>query len=79
MSQKILQLNPPIPLDTVKGPGYAILVIDYSQEHDLIWSVVLNASGEIWCIPNHQVRGPKNWSLGRTSNGLQEPLRKGKK
>jgi hypothetical protein len=60
------QLNPPIPLHVIdKGDGYAIGVIDYGQEHNLIWVTALDASGEIWCAPNPQVRLGKNWTMGR--------------
>lgn len=49
------QLDPALPVTVEdKGAGYAIAVIDYGQEHDLIWVVVLNESGEIWCSPNPQ-------------------------
>jgi hypothetical protein len=48
-----------------KGTGYAIAVIDYGCEHHLIWVVVLDASGEIWCAPNPKVRVQANWTLGR--------------
>jgi hypothetical protein len=60
------QLNPPIPLHVLdKGDGYAIGLIDYGQEHNLIWVTALDASGEIWCAPNPQVRFQKNWTMGR--------------
>ena len=60
------QLDPPIPLHIMgKGDGYAVAVIDYSQEHDLIWVTALNESGEIWCAPNPVVRLRKNWTAGR--------------
>ncbi|KRB85412.1 hypothetical protein ASE00_01010 [Sphingomonas sp. Root710] len=60
------QLNPPIPLSVLgKGKGYAIAVIDYGQEHNLIWVTALNDSGEIWCAPNPQVRMDGNWTMGR--------------
>lgn len=60
------QLNPPIPLHVIgKGDGYAIAVIDYSQEHNLVWVTALNDSGEIWCAPNPLVRLEKNWTMGR--------------
>ena len=36
----ILQLNPQIPLITEKGSGQAILLLDYSEEHDLMWVVI---------------------------------------
>ena len=43
------QLNPNLPLNVIgKGDGYAIGVIDYGQEHNLIWVTVLNANGEVW-------------------------------
>lgn len=60
------QLNPPIPLHVLgKGDGFAIAVIDYSQEHNLVWVTALNESGEIWCAPNPLVRMGKNWTMGR--------------
>ena len=61
----ILQLNPQIPLLTPKGPSQAIAVIDYSEEHDLKWVVILDDSGEIWTFPNSKVRGFKNITMGR--------------
>lgn len=60
------QLDPPIPLDVIgKGSGYALAVIDYGQEHNLIWVTALDDSGEIWCAPNPTVRMQKNWTMGR--------------
>jgi len=59
------QLNPSLPLDTPKGAGYAVAVIDYGLEHSLLWVVALNDTGEIWCVPNSEVRMQKNWSAGR--------------
>lgn len=59
------QLNPQIPLVTEKGGGQAIGVIDYSEEHDLLWVVMLDNNGEIWIFPNSKVRGFKNYSMGR--------------
>ena len=61
----LTQLNPPLPLDTPKGAGYAVAVIDYGLEHSLLWVVALNDTGEIWCVPNSDVRMQKNWSAGR--------------
>ena len=60
------QLNPTIPLHVLgKGDGYAIGMIDYGQEHNLIWVTAIDETGEIWCAPNHKVRLGKNWSMGR--------------
>jgi hypothetical protein len=60
----ILQLNPTIPLETSKGFGWAIMVIVYSQEHSLIWTVILE-NGQIWNCPNEEVRGCTNWTMLR--------------
>jgi hypothetical protein len=60
------QLNPAMPVSVEgKGQGYAFAVIDYGQEHNLIWVVALDASGEIWCSPNPKVRMQNNWTMGR--------------
>ncbi|MBF9152803.1 hypothetical protein [Novosphingobium jiangmenense] len=65
------QLNPTIPLHVLgKGDGYAIGMIDYGQEHNLIWVTALDESGEIWCAPNSKVRLGKNWTMGRAENRL---------
>ena len=44
--------------------GFAFLVIDYSQEHDLIFTCAMN-DGEIWSIKNSELRFDTNISLGR--------------
>lgn len=61
----IIQLNPTIPMSCPKGSGHAIAVIDYSQEHNLIWVIALDETGEIWSISNPQVRMQKNITMGR--------------
>lgn len=61
----ILQLNPSLPLQTPKGFGWAHFLIDYSQEHDLLYVVFLNENGECWTFPNSQIRMVDNISLGR--------------
>ncbi len=63
------QLDPPIPLTVLdKGDGYAFAVIDYGQEHNIIWVTAINETGEIWCAPNPLVRVKANWSMGRGPN-----------
>lgn len=59
------QLNPSIPMNTPKGSGLALAVIDYGMEHSLLWVVAIDATAEIWCVPNDEVRMQKNWSAGR--------------
>jgi len=75
--QTMLQLNPHIPVVTPKGAGSAFMVIDYSQEHHLLWVTALDESGEIWTFPNWQVRFDKNISLERYNvSEIKEPEKK---
>lgn len=64
----MLQLDPPLPLRTSKGDGWAHLILDYSQEHDTYWGVFLNESGQFWWVPNQEVRIVANWTLGAPRN-----------
>lgn len=60
------QLNPAIPMHVLgKGDGQAIGMIDYGPEHNLLWITAIDATGEIWCAPNPEVRMLRNWSMGR--------------
>jgi hypothetical protein len=61
----ILQLNPPIPLDTPKGSALAHLVIDYGPEHNLLWVCFGDDDGECWTWDNSRVRAQKNITMGR--------------
>ncbi len=61
----ILQLNPAIPVETPKGSGQAIFIIDYSSEHNLIWTVIIDSTGEIWSFQNPHVRAQKNITMDR--------------
>ena len=63
----LTQLNPPIPLQTPRGPGLAHFVIDYGPESHLMWTVFLDASGECWTFQNPEIRAATNISLGRPS------------
>ena len=61
----LLQLNPPIPLQTPKGNGVAWFVTDNGMEHNLEWTVAIDATGEIWTFQNPEVRAQKNITMGR--------------
>ena len=65
----ILQLDPALPLATVKGPGFAHFLIDYGQEHDLIWVIFLKESGQCWCLSNKDVRMEQNFTMGTGRGG----------
>jgi len=51
--------------------GYAFLVIDYSQEHNLLFSCAMS-DGEIWTLSNQDIRFSKNISLSRFSVKKEE-------
>ncbi len=61
----VLQLSPPIELNTPKGKGLAWFVTDYGFEHNLQWTVAINDTGEIWSFSNPEVRATKNITMGR--------------
>ena len=61
----ILQLNPQLPLRTPRGPAQAIFLIDYSEEADLLFTCIMDETGEIWTFNNKEVRGFENYSIGR--------------
>ena len=67
MSQRILQLDPAIPVVTPMGDGLAHIIIDYSIEHSIHWVVFLEETGQCWTFPNEQIRAQRNITLGRTS------------
>lgn len=69
----MLQLNPPLPLNTPKGEGFAHFLIDYGPESDLYWTVFITATGEIWTFANREVRASKNITLGRTAPSSPRP------
>ena len=69
----MLQLNPMIPIVRVsdKMEGYAFLVIDYSQEHHILFTCVMD-NGEIWNLNNKEIRFQKNISMDRKSINYED-------
>ena len=61
----ITQLNPPLPMETSKGGGWAHFVIDYGAETALLWVVFMDVDGACWTVPNPEVRMSFNWTIGR--------------
>lgn len=61
----MLQLNPPIPLVTPKGNGWAFFMIERSQEHHIEWVVFLDDSGQCWTFANPEVRLQTNYTMMR--------------
>lgn len=62
----MLQLNPTIPIIRISDnmKGYAFIVIDYSQEHDLFFVCAMD-NGEIWTLNNRDIRMQSNLTFGR--------------
>lgn len=58
----ITRLDPPIPLNTPKGFGYAHFLQDAGAEADLFW-IVFHEDGQIWTWSNEEVRACTRSSL----------------
>jgi hypothetical protein len=61
----MMQLDPPIPVDTPKGPAMAVILLDYGPDYDLMWVTFIDDTGECWTWKNSDIRGIKNVTLGR--------------
>lgn len=59
----MLQLNPPIPLQTPKGSAWATAMIDYGPQWDLMWVTFVEATGECWTFRNPEIRQGKNYTF----------------
>lgn len=69
----LLQLDPMLPLVTDEGRNCtAFAIIDYSQEHSLLFVCFMDESREIWTLPNSRLRARDNVSLGRMAEVKQE-------
>jgi hypothetical protein len=64
--QNLIQLNPPLPIQTPKGPAVAHFLIDYGIEYNLMWVCFQDETGECWTWSNRDIRAQKNITIGRT-------------
>lgn len=63
----LTQLKPVLPVTIEgKGKGLCFAIIDYGEEHNLLFVTALDDTGEIWTAPAPLVRVRRNWSMGRT-------------
>lgn len=60
----MLQLNPPLPVQTPKGKGWAHVLLDYGPEADLCWVCFQDDTGECWTWQNKDIRLQENMTLG---------------
>ena len=74
----ITQLNPPLPMETPKGGGWAHFLIDYGPESALLWVVFMDADGACWTVPNAEVRMSFNWTIGRRKTADLAPVEENK-
>lgn len=61
----MLQLNPPLPLETPGGKGWAYFLIDYGPEHDLLWVVFQDNTRECWTWSNKDIKVQPNITYNR--------------
>ena len=61
----LLQLDPPLPVDTPKGKALAHVLIDYGPEEHLFWVCFQDDTGEVWAWRNPDIRARHNPSMGR--------------
>lgn len=74
MYSRLVQLHTHIPVVVTSKEnrrGRCIGWIDYGEDHDLIWIVAFDDTGEVWHVPNPEVRLEKNWTMEkrRQTNG----------
>lgn len=61
----MLQLDPPIPVETPRGNGMCHVLIDNGTEHDLQWVCFIDKTRECWTFRNRDVRAQENVTMGR--------------
>lgn len=54
-----------IEVTTPKGDGVIWLVLDYGYETDTIYTIIINATGELWQFTHRQIKVKPNITFGR--------------
>ena len=68
----ILEVEQSIQVDTPKGRGRIWLVTEYGSEIEKVFTVILDATGEIWEFTNRDVVATSNVTMGRKiDKGIQ--------
>lgn len=55
---------------TPKGDGVVWLVLDYGYETDTIYTIIINATGELWQFTNKDVRVKPNITFRRYGKAM---------
>jgi hypothetical protein len=61
----ILQIDPPLFLETPRGRSVAHFLIDYGIENHLYWVTFIQETGECWTFSNPEIRIENNLTIGR--------------
>ncbi len=64
----IIQLNPPIWVQTPKGEGDALLIIDYGVHYNTVWVVHLFEDGQVLHFDSSDIR-----AMGNAMYGIPHP------
>lgn len=62
---KIFEPTNRLEVTTPKGDGIVWLVIDYGHETDTIYTIIINATGELWQYTHRQIKVKPNITFGR--------------
>lgn len=62
----ILQLNPPIQVQTPLGNGWCLFIIDYSININTVWIIRLDKAGEIKHFDSNDIKISANPMLGHS-------------
>lgn len=63
-----------IEVTTPKGDGVIWLVLDYGYESDTIYTIIINATGELWQFTNKDIIVKPNITFRRYGKGKGQEL-----
>ena len=63
-----------IDVSTPKGDGTIWLVTEYGHETDTTYTVIINATGELWQFVHKDIRVKSNITFSRYGNSIKKEL-----
>lgn len=70
----IVQLDPPIYVETPLGSAVCMLIWEQGLEVDVQWCCFIESTGEPWWFPNNKIRLSTNLSAGRAKVSPIKPM-----
>ena len=64
----MIQLNPPIPVDTPEGSALAHVLVDYGIEHNILWVCFQDETGECWTWSNSDIGAQRGATKAMTAS-----------